>query len=244
LTPEALARVCGEAGLERTAVVLEPGQFAVRGDLLDIFDRRMTRPLRVEIFDDRVESLRSFDPATQVSVATHETASLLKTSSDRVVSGTPLAAHCAPKTVVLARDPARLEQASALRLSRLDEEARPAARARKEALAEFREVSVTRARGGLTGSVDLGATTVTTEGHGLDAAVRTLDRISRGRTATLLGFESDTERDTFLAALRGAQAPKEAAEILPTTAGHPAVRAFGGALSRPDSGSRPSPTTS
>jgi len=214
LTPEALASVCGEAGLERTAVVLEPGQFAVRGDLLDIFDRRMTRPLRVELFDDKVESLRSFDPATQVSVATHEAAAILKEALGASRCTASLADHCDRKTVVLARDPARLEQASALHVSRLDEADREPARRRKDALSSFRELSVTRARGGLTGSVDLGATTVTTEGNGLDAAVRTLDRISRGRTATLLGFESDTERETLFAALRGPQAPKEAAEIL------------------------------
>ncbi len=214
MTPEALARVCGESGLERVAVVLESGQFAVRGDLLDIFDERMRRPLRVEILDDRIESLRQFDPETQVSVASVGSATILKFRASETKLRGSLIDHLHANTVVLARDPSRLEQATALHLSRLDDDARVAARRRKDGLSAFREISLTRARGGLAGSIDMGATTVTTEGSSLDTAVRTLDRISRGRSATLVGFESSTERETFLAALRDPKSPPVAAEIL------------------------------
>ena len=47
--------------------VLDPGEFAVRGSLLDIFPTGATTPIRIDLFDDEVESLRTFDPETQLS---------------------------------------------------------------------------------------------------------------------------------------------------------------------------------
>jgi transcription-repair coupling factor (superfamily II helicase) len=47
--------------------VAEPGDFAVRGALIDIFPMGAAEPYRIELFDDEVESIRSFDPETQRS---------------------------------------------------------------------------------------------------------------------------------------------------------------------------------
>jgi len=47
--------------------VLDPGDFAVRGALLDLYPMGADRPYRIELFDDVVDSLRSFDPETQRS---------------------------------------------------------------------------------------------------------------------------------------------------------------------------------
>ncbi len=55
------------AGYRNVPQVAEPGDFAVRGALLDIFPMGTAEPYRIELFDDEVESIRSFDPETQRS---------------------------------------------------------------------------------------------------------------------------------------------------------------------------------
>jgi len=56
-----------ENGFERTDFVYEPGQFSVRGGIIDIFSFGNEQPYRVELYDDEVESIRVFDPTTQIS---------------------------------------------------------------------------------------------------------------------------------------------------------------------------------
>ncbi|KZC39941.1 transcription-repair coupling factor, partial [Rhodanobacter sp. FW510-R12] len=55
------------SGYRHVPQVAEPGDFAVRGALLDIFPMGTAEPYRIELFDDEVESIRSFDPETQRS---------------------------------------------------------------------------------------------------------------------------------------------------------------------------------
>ena len=52
----------------REQFVVEPGQFAVRGGIIDLWSFSSERPYRLEFFDDEVESIRSFDPADQLSI--------------------------------------------------------------------------------------------------------------------------------------------------------------------------------
>jgi len=56
-----------EYGFERTDFVFEPGQFAIRGDIIDVFSFANEFPYRIELFDDEVESIRTFDPISQYS---------------------------------------------------------------------------------------------------------------------------------------------------------------------------------
>ena len=56
-----------ENGFERSDFVYEPGQFSVRGGIIDIFSFGNELPYRVELFDDEVESIRVFDPVSQIS---------------------------------------------------------------------------------------------------------------------------------------------------------------------------------
>lgn len=53
---------------EKTDMVDEPGQFAIRGGIIDIFSFAHELPLRIELFGREVDSIRSFDPGTQLSV--------------------------------------------------------------------------------------------------------------------------------------------------------------------------------
>ena len=55
------------AGYRNVPQVGEPGDFAVRGALIDIFPMGAIEPYRIELFDDEVESIRSFDPESQRS---------------------------------------------------------------------------------------------------------------------------------------------------------------------------------
>ncbi len=55
-------------GYEKTYQVESPGQFAVRGDILDVFDLTEDNPVRVELWGDEVESIRSFDAESQRSI--------------------------------------------------------------------------------------------------------------------------------------------------------------------------------
>lgn len=56
------------AGYVRTELVEMPGEFAVRGGILDIFPPEAAGPVRIELLGDTIESLREFDPETQRSV--------------------------------------------------------------------------------------------------------------------------------------------------------------------------------
>jgi transcription-repair coupling factor (superfamily II helicase) len=57
-----------DLGYESVTEVEEPGQFSHRGGIVDLFPPTLARPVRVEFFGDEIESLRSFDQATQRSL--------------------------------------------------------------------------------------------------------------------------------------------------------------------------------
>ncbi len=59
----------GSVGYTRTEMVELPGQFAVRGGIVDVFSPESPRPVRLELLGDAVESVREFDPRTQRSIA-------------------------------------------------------------------------------------------------------------------------------------------------------------------------------
>ena len=46
---------------ERVDFVYEPGQFSIRGDIIDIYSFANANPYRIEVFDNEVESIRLFD---------------------------------------------------------------------------------------------------------------------------------------------------------------------------------------
>jgi transcription-repair coupling factor (superfamily II helicase) len=62
---EALALKLTEAGYFRVDPVEDAGTFSVRGEIIDIYPIDRDRPIRVELFDDEIEKIREFDPASQ-----------------------------------------------------------------------------------------------------------------------------------------------------------------------------------
>ncbi|MBS0350695.1 MAG: transcription-repair coupling factor [Proteobacteria bacterium] len=57
-----------QAGYHSVNQVFEHGEYAIRGAIFDIFPMGSSSPYRIELFDDKIESIRSFDPETQCSV--------------------------------------------------------------------------------------------------------------------------------------------------------------------------------
>lgn len=78
-SPQALADELLDLAYERVDMVEARGQFALRGDILDLYPPCEDSPVRLEFFDDQVDTLRSFDPLSQKSIAQME--SLLITPS-------------------------------------------------------------------------------------------------------------------------------------------------------------------
>jgi transcription-repair coupling factor (superfamily II helicase) len=54
-----------QAGYSAVNQVLSPGEFAVRGGIIDLFPMGTALPYRIDLFDDEIESIRTFDPDTQ-----------------------------------------------------------------------------------------------------------------------------------------------------------------------------------
>ncbi|HEX5317755.1 MAG TPA: transcription-repair coupling factor [Stellaceae bacterium] len=63
-------------GYFRTDTVREPGEFAVRGGIVDLYPAGAAQPIRLDFFGDQIESLRSFDPLSQRSTGTLESFAL------------------------------------------------------------------------------------------------------------------------------------------------------------------------
>ena len=68
IEPTALAERLAANGFTRTDAVLEPGEFAVRGGLVDFFPGGRDHGLRLDFFGDEIETMRDFDPGTQRTV--------------------------------------------------------------------------------------------------------------------------------------------------------------------------------
>lgn len=67
LDVDTIIEILVDYGFERVDFVYEPGQFSIRGGIIDIFSFGNEWPYRIELFDDEVESIRTFDPASQLS---------------------------------------------------------------------------------------------------------------------------------------------------------------------------------
>jgi transcription-repair coupling factor (superfamily II helicase) len=69
IAPTDLAELLVDAGFTREDPADEHGEFAVRGGIVDIFPAGETNPVRLEFIGDTIETLRTYDPSTQRSIA-------------------------------------------------------------------------------------------------------------------------------------------------------------------------------
>ena len=103
LSLEFVNEVLFDYQFERVDFVSQPGEFAVRGGIIDVFSYANQHPYRIEFFDDEVESLRSFDVATQLSITSLDKIKLLPNTTDSFKRATrkSLIELVAPEGVIL-----------------------------------------------------------------------------------------------------------------------------------------------
>jgi transcription-repair coupling factor (superfamily II helicase) len=68
LDVDALRNQCAQAGYHHVSQVMGPGEFSVRGGLVDLYPMGSAFPYRIDLFDDEIETIRTFDIDTQRSV--------------------------------------------------------------------------------------------------------------------------------------------------------------------------------
>ncbi|MCW9018121.1 MAG: DEAD/DEAH box helicase, partial [Kangiellaceae bacterium] len=74
---ESLRHRLSNSGYSCVANVMEHGEFAIRGSIIDLFPMGVNQPIRIELFDDEVESLRFFDAETQLTTDKVDSINLL-----------------------------------------------------------------------------------------------------------------------------------------------------------------------
>ncbi|MCI1974664.1 MAG: transcription-repair coupling factor [Limosilactobacillus sp.] len=77
LDPEKVIDQLSSMGYQRQKMVLRPGDFAVRGSIVDIYALNTDDPVRVDLFDTEIDSLRYFDASTQRSIKNVEDVEIL-----------------------------------------------------------------------------------------------------------------------------------------------------------------------
>ncbi len=93
-----------EFGFQRTDYVYEPGQFAVRGSLVDVFSFSSEYPYRIDFFGDEVDSIRTFEVESQLSRGQQELISLVPELSDERTERVAFSALLPSDTILVAKD--------------------------------------------------------------------------------------------------------------------------------------------
>lgn len=75
--PDLLEEIFIENNFTRTDFVIDPGQFSIRGGIVDVFSFADEYPFRIEFFDDEIESIRTFNINTQLSVEKRKKISII-----------------------------------------------------------------------------------------------------------------------------------------------------------------------
>jgi transcription-repair coupling factor (superfamily II helicase) len=82
LNPEIVDEVLQEYGFYKVDFVYEPGQYAVRGGIIDIFSFSFDHPYRIELFGDEIDSIRKFNPVDQLSLTPMKKATIVPNIQD------------------------------------------------------------------------------------------------------------------------------------------------------------------
>jgi len=105
------------AGLRAVPLVLAPGECSMRGDVVDLYPMAADAAVRLEFLDRTLESIRTFDPASQRTTAVHERYVLALGSGEAAEDG-PVLKHLGPAHLwVVAYEPLRIEDRQARTLA-------------------------------------------------------------------------------------------------------------------------------
>ncbi len=113
-------RWLAEAGFHATTAVQLPGEFSQRGGILDVFSPDQPTPIRVELFDDEIESLRRFDPSSQRSIESISSVEIAAVGGGQDSLG-PFTDYLPDDTVVVFIDPGECQKSANALLHRLAE---------------------------------------------------------------------------------------------------------------------------
>lgn len=86
LSVDFLVQFLYEYDFERVDFVMQPGEFSIRGGIIDVFSFSNDFPFRIELFDDEVESLRTFDITNQLSVAPFQFIQIIPNINEKLLS--------------------------------------------------------------------------------------------------------------------------------------------------------------
>ncbi len=84
IDPIQMAKNLTDMGYERSQIVQAKGEFSIRGDIIDIFQVSDEYPTRIELFGDEIDSMRTFDVNTQLSIENIESISIFPSSEYHV----------------------------------------------------------------------------------------------------------------------------------------------------------------
>ena len=125
-----IARWLVSEGFERVPMAETPGQFAIRGGILDIYPLTGNHPVRIEFFGEQVESMREFDAATQRSVRSVDSCCVLSASASTLVqsarsaSAATLLRYLPQNFWLILREPLEIQERAEQMLQTADEPAR------------------------------------------------------------------------------------------------------------------------
>lgn len=91
-------------GFKEVDYVYEPGTYAIRGSILDIFGYSYELPYRIDFFGDEIDSIRSFNIETQLSEQKFDTIAVSANVARAAGSGISLLRFLSPDTMIAARD--------------------------------------------------------------------------------------------------------------------------------------------
>ena len=93
-----------ELGFQRTDYVYEPGEFAVRGSILDVFSFSSEYPFRIDFFGDEIDSIRTFEVQTQLSREQTDHADIVFNLSENNLPSSPFTDFLPADTLLVVRN--------------------------------------------------------------------------------------------------------------------------------------------
>ncbi|MCD8266200.1 MAG: transcription-repair coupling factor [Prevotellaceae bacterium] len=108
-----IERTMLDFGFSRVDYVYEPGQFAIRGEIMDVFSFSSEYPYRIVFFDNEIESIRAFDVRTQLSVDMLEEVTIVPRLKAAAASSESIFSFLPKGTVVVAKDLRFVEERAA-----------------------------------------------------------------------------------------------------------------------------------
>ncbi|HEY5594629.1 MAG TPA: transcription-repair coupling factor, partial [Nitrospiria bacterium] len=96
-------------GYSRTESVEHPGEFGLRGGIMDLFSTAHNEPLRIEWSGDRIETIRTFDPETQISAGHRSEAQILPAHEPNEKAKAAVMDYLPPETRFVLDEPGSLQ---------------------------------------------------------------------------------------------------------------------------------------